>query len=105
MTTHRIEELESALREIASFLSVGGYNADIVDVDVYVKKIKKGINDEVKFYLRWLLETLQVKRTGESNIQRLGKDFCEGYTQGKSLAISFIEDLLENNVPGFEKSL
>lgn len=40
----RIDALEAALRSLACYLSVGGYNADAVDPAVFEQKIRDGID-------------------------------------------------------------
>lgn len=39
---------EDALREIASYLSVGGFNSETVDPEKYLEKIKWGIDEHIK---------------------------------------------------------
>lgn len=40
----RAEAAEATLRSLASYLGVGGYNAPIVDAEVFEKKIRDGID-------------------------------------------------------------
>ena len=40
----RIAELEGVLRSLASFLGVGGYNAETVDATEFEAKIREGID-------------------------------------------------------------
>ncbi|MDB6118574.1 MAG: hypothetical protein JWO08_2355 [Verrucomicrobiaceae bacterium] len=44
ITDQKISDLEGVLRELACSLSVGGYNADRVDPEVFRKKISDGID-------------------------------------------------------------
>jgi hypothetical protein len=49
-TTERAEAAEDVLRWLACYVSAGGYNADMVDAEVFREKIKWGIDHECDFW-------------------------------------------------------
>ena len=54
----RAIELEGALTELASYLSVGGYNSDKVDPAVYVERIKEGIDSAIRVEVKRIVPKL-----------------------------------------------
>lgn len=60
----KIAQLECALRDIALYLGVGGYNCDEVDPQKFFDKIKWGIDDYAKGYHEFL-KGLEAKKLKE----------------------------------------
>jgi hypothetical protein len=72
--SRRLIECENALRSLASWLGVGGYNAPVVDAKLFEQKIRFGVEE---------IQKMKTAKSWQGQVDRQGGAFDESELRGR----------------------